>query len=405
MPLSVLYIHHNGDFSGAQRSFLEMLNAFPINAVKPHVVIQKGKFAEFLKKEGVPVIETRGIAKFDNTQYGYYRGLRWVILAREIVSIPFTFIAMARARLKWKDIQIVHVNEVTALLPIILAKVLFKKPVVVHVRSVQQTKKAHLRIRLIKFVLTHFANKVIAIDETVKNSLPPGLDVQVVHNGFAIDSVKKYSGSIKDDLVKLPNRRLKVGMVGSLLQLKGVYDFIEAAKLCVDKNMDVDFIIVGDNPRNLGGISGALLKKLGFAHDVKSDVEQFIQTKGLVSHIHLIGFALNIEEIYKHIDVLCFPSHLNAVGRPVFEAAFLKVPSIVAITNPLADTMIDGKTGICIEPKNPAALAEAIEYFYSRPEEVTRMGEIAYELAWKYFDIKKNALEVLDMYGELKSGK
>lgn len=405
MPLSVLYIHHNGDFSGAQRSFLEMLNAFPINAVKPHVVIQKGKFAEFLKKEGVPVIATRGIAKFDNTQYGYYRGLRWLILAREIVSIPFTFIAMARARLKWKDIQIVHVNEVTALLPIILAKVLFKKPVVVHVRSVQQTKKAHFRIRLVKFALTHFANKIIAIDETVKNSLPSGLDVQVVHNGFAIDSVKKYSGSIKDDLVKLPNRRLKVGMVGSLLQLKGVYDFIEAAKLCVDKNMDIDFIIVGDNPRNLGGISGALLKKLGFANDVKSDVEQFVQQKGLASHVHLIGFALNIEEIYKHIDVLCFPSHLNAVGRPVFEAAFLKVPSIVAITNPLADTMIDGKTGICIEPKNPPALAEAIEYFYSRPDEITRMGEIAYELAWKYFDIKKNALEVLDMYGELKGGK
>lgn len=33
------------------------------------------------------------------------------------------------------------------------------------------------------------------------------------------------------------------------------------------------------------------------------------------------------------------------------------------------------------------------------------MGAIAYELAWKYFDIKKNALEVLDMYGELKGGK
>jgi len=404
MQLSVLYIHHNGDFSGAQRSFLEMMNAFPINAVKPHVVIQKGRFAEFMKTMGVPVIEARGIAKFDNTQYGYYRGLRWLILAREIVSIPFTLIAMARARHKWKDIQIVHVNEVTALLPIILAKVFFQKPVVVHVRSVQQTRKAHLRIRLIKFVLMHFANKVIAIDETVKTSLPPGLDVQVVHNGFSIDTVKKHSGSIEDDLAKLPRRKLKVGMVGSLLQLKGVYDFIEAAKLCVDKNMDIDFIIVGDNPRKLDGITGALLKKLGFANDVKSDVEQFIQQKGLEAHVHLIGFSLNIEEIYKHLDVLCFPSHLNAVGRPVFEAAFLKVPSIVAITNPLADTMIDGQTGICIDPKNPSALAAAIEYFYSRPEEIIRMGEIANELAWKYFDIKKNALEVLNMYCELKGG-
>lgn len=405
MQFPVLYIHPYGDFGGAQRSFLEMLNAFPIGSVKPYVVTQKGTFAVFLSKEGIPVIEAEGIAKFDNTQYGYYRGLRWVLLAREFVFSVFTLVAMVRARFKWRNIQIVHVNEVTALLPIILAKILFNKPVIVHVRSLQQTNKAHFRIRLIQFVLMHFADKVIAIDETVKNSLPSGLDVQVVHNGFSIDPVKKCSGSIKDDLAKLPNRRLKIGMVGSLLQLKGVYDFIEAAKLCVDKNMDVDFIIVGDNPRNLGGIKGALFKILGFANDVKLDVERFIQQKRLGAHVHLIGFTLNIEEVYKYIDVLCFPSHLNAVGRPVFEAAFSKVPSIVAITNPLADTIIDGKTGICIKPKNPLALAEAIEYFYAKPEEILRMGEMAYELAWEHFDIKKNALKVLGLYGELKGGK
>lgn len=101
--------------------------------------------------------------------------------------------------------------------------------------------------------------------------------------------------------------------------------------------------------------------------------------------------------------MLCFPSHLNAAGRPVFEAAFFKVPSIVAMQNPRADTMIDGETGICIAPKDAQALARAIEYFYARPEEVRRMGEAAYRLALRDFDTKKNACRMLAIYQQCRS--
>jgi glycosyltransferase involved in cell wall biosynthesis len=118
----------------------------------------------------------------------------------------------------------------------------------------------------------------------------------------------------------------------------------------------------------------------------------------MVDHVHLIDFTSNIHKIYEAIDILCFPSHLNAVGRPVLEAALFKVPSIVAITNPIDDTIIDNETGICIKPKDPKGLADAIEYFYSRPEEITRMGELAYKLALKNFDIKKNAKKILEIY-------
>ena len=50
-------------------------------------------------------------------------------------------------------------------------------------------------------------------------------------------------------------------------------------------------------------------------------------------------------------------------------------------------------------PSTQKQLANAIEYLHSRPEEVKRMGELAHELAMKNFDIKKNALKVLEIYG------
>jgi glycosyltransferase involved in cell wall biosynthesis len=82
----------------------------------------------------------------------------------------------------------------------------------------------------------------------------------------------------------------------------------------------------------------------------------------------------------------------------VFEAAFWRVPSIVAVSNPQPDTMIDGQTGLCIEPGNPAALADGIARFCLTPGEVARMGNAAYELALRNFDGRRNAALVLDIY-------
>ena len=60
------------------------------------------------------------------------------------------------------------------------------------------------------------------------------------------------------------------------------------------------------------------------------------------------------------MDVLCFPSHYDAPGRPIFEAAFFGVPSIVAVRNPRPDTLVDGETGLAIRPHDADELAEAI---------------------------------------------
>jgi glycosyltransferase involved in cell wall biosynthesis len=82
----------------------------------------------------------------------------------------------------------------------------------------------------------------------------------------------------------------------------------------------------------------------------------------------------------------------------VFEAAFWKVPSIVAVRDPQPDTMVHRETGLCIEPGDPSAIAEAIAYFSRNPLEVARMGEAARRLALENFDSRKNAARVLEIY-------
>lgn len=403
-PISILYIHPCGTFGGASRSLLEVINSFPADTIIPHIITPRGNVVDYFHKVGCQVITTLGIAQFDNTRFGHYRGWRWLVLLRELTFSFFTVSAMFKARKRWKGINLVHVNELTLLLPIVVAKFVFNKSIVVQVRSVQAAGQTPRRTKIMTALLKRFADAVIPIDETVRRSLAPDLPVHVVHNGFTIGQYLKSdikSDEVLQRLQKLSRETIKIGMVGNLLRMKGVYEFVEAARICRNKQLQVDFIIVGGETRKLKGIKGWLLQKLGFAHNVKADILEYCHRYGLEKIVHLVGFTSAIREFYEKIDIVCFPSHLEAVGRPVFEAAFSKVPSIIAITNPLEDTVVAGETALCFEPGNAEALAEAIEYFCLNPQEMRRMGEKAYALAIKNFDVRKNARTILEIYQKL----
>ena len=98
------------------------------------------------------------------------------------------------------------------------------------------------------------------------------------------------------------------------------------------------------------------------------------------------------------MDVLCFPSHLDAPGRPVFEAAFFSVPSIVAVRKPRADTLVNGVTGIAVTPRDAVALADAIERLARNPSEARRLGGAARAMAERTFDVRSNAAQLLEVY-------
>jgi glycosyltransferase involved in cell wall biosynthesis len=98
------------------------------------------------------------------------------------------------------------------------------------------------------------------------------------------------------------------------------------------------------------------------------------------------------------MDVLCFPSHYDAPGRPIFEAAFFGVPSIVAVRKPRADTLVDGVTGIAFAPGDAVALADAIERLARDRGLAARMGQAAREMAERTFDVTANASALLAVY-------
>lgn len=390
--MRVLYLHPAAAFGGASKSLIELFACLRREGVNGTVLAPRGPACKAFKEAGMDVRPVRGLSQFDNTRYGHYRRLRWIILLRELLLLPFSVAAVMR--LRGERFDLLHVNEIT-LMPLgLFAKWFLGVPMVVHVRSLQRSPGSGLRTRLINRLLAKHTDAVVAIDHTVRKTLEPGLKVYIVHNGLVIDnpllrSERKFQTEVR------------IGFLGVLIALKGVYELIEAMRILKARGVPVHCLIAGENARQLAGIKAWILGKMGFASDVRAELDSLIFQYGLQSHVSMLGFVGDVRTLYPQLDVLCFPSHLNAAGRPVFEAAFYSIPSVVAVDNPVPDAIIHDVTGLAIPRPDPALLADALQRLAEDEGFRQRLGRQARVWAEQNFAIDTNAKLMWEIYQSL----
>jgi glycosyltransferase involved in cell wall biosynthesis len=399
--MRVLYLDSDGPLGGASRSLFEVVRPLSAAEVDPYFVAVRGTALGFYSQIARDMVVTRGLTKFDNTRYSYYRGVRWLILLREIAYLPFTIVALLRARMRWKAVDVIHINEVLCIIPGLIAHWLFAVPLVVHVRSPARMDERSVRCRWLTRLLRKYAAAIIAINETTRATLPASLDVDVIQNSFTPAKSGQPDHAMQAKLDALRPASLKIGFVGNLHHSKGLFDLLEAAKLVRAAGRDVEYVIVGGVTIVDRGLKARILAAAGLAQNVQEELGIRVREEGVADIFHLLGPTIDIQRVYERIDVITFPSHYDAPGRPVFEAAFFSVPSIVAVENPLPDTLVHGETGLAIPGRNPKKLAEAIMHFADHPDDVRRMGDNARELAERNFNPDTNAKKLLAIYARV----
>lgn len=400
--MRVLYIDGVGAFGGASRSLFEMLRAGRRDKFQRLFLVQRGTTGGYYRQVADDLISARGITRFDNTQFSYYRGVRWLILLRELFYVPFTVVALLRARLKWRRVDVVHANEVLEIFPAIAASLLFRAPLVIHVRSPQRHDWSSLRTRLLHAALRRFAARIVAIDEGVRATLPPDLDVVVIHNSFAPQPAEHPDIALRSALERFSaTGALKVGFVGNLHASKGVDCLVDAAEIFARSGRSCEFLLVGGHTARANGLAWRLLDMAGLAQNRGDAIAQRIASSPARDHIHLLGATADIDALYRAIDVIIFPSHFDAPGRPVFEAALYGVPSVVAVRKPYSDTLVDGVTGMAISAPQGALLAAALEKLDDDRPLMKRMGEAARLLGQAHFMPDTNAAKMEAVYEDI----
>lgn len=123
-----------------------------------------------------------------------------------------------------------------------------------------------------------------------------------------------------------------------------------------------DFLVKA-MPRICREVPNARLIMVGRG-EMKYKLQQLAAELGVAEKIEFIGFVPNeqLPEVMRSFDVIAHPSIYpsESFGVVVVEASACGVPVVATMVGGVPEVCIDGKTGILVEPKNSAALAEAV---------------------------------------------
>ncbi len=397
--MKVLFFQHVGILGGSGRSLyetiLEIKNQSKFSII---VVCPPGKLSDMLVSLDIQVLNVRGLSNFDNNKYSFYRGLRWLILLREFALIIPTLLIFLKLKKNFKHFDIIHVNEITMPLVGCFARVFYPKSKrICHARAVQRNIE-NFRSILLGKVNRWAYNLVICIDKTVSNSFSYKIERCIIHNGLRIPTDISTSPQNSD--------LFRIGMVGSLNKSKGSFSLLLAAKelLAEQHPKKLEFYFYGGRPRIKSSVVNRVLKILKLKEDMYLEAVKFIESYNLERHIKLLPFEEDLGKIYKNLDLLCFPSLLNAPGRPIFEAGVYGKPSIVSLEYPEDETFIPGVTGELVEPDNPKDLTDCIRSYILQNEKYLDQSKSCVKFYKKNFDIKKSVRSIVGVYQSVMMG-
>lgn len=179
------------------------------------------------------------------------------------------------------------------------------------------------------------------------------------------------------------NGKINFLFIGRLLKEKGIFDFIEAAKIVKQQYPKAKFTVLGnidaDNP-------GALHSE---------QVQELVAT-GLIDYP---GQVPNVVDWITNSDVFVLPSYREGVPRSTQEAMAVGRAIITTDVPGCRETVVDGINGFLVPKWNPQALAEKMIYFIENPEQIQVMGEQSYKIAQEKFDAHKVNERLLKILG------
>lgn len=208
------------------------------------------------------------------------------------------------------------------------------------------------------YAYTWLAHRVIAVSQHVHRQLldggAPPEAVATIHSPIVLPE-SDGRGSVRQEL-GLPDDALVVGCVAVMRAEKGHADLIDAFQRVLASFPQAHLVLAGDGM--------PVLERL----------KAQVQAMGLASRVHFLGRRQDIGNVLQAFDVFALPTHREAFGTAFVEAAAMGVPVIGTDVGGVPETMQAGVTGLLVPPRDPAALAAALESLLADPARRCRMG-------------------------------
>jgi glycosyltransferase involved in cell wall biosynthesis len=136
---------------------------------------------------------------------------------------------------------------------------------------------------------------------------------------------------------------------------------------------------------------------------LRAELEEQARRLGLQARFH--GFVDRPEERIGALDLFVLPTRADNLPIAVLEAMASAVPVIATHVGGLPELVVDGQTGLLVEPDDPASLAHALTTLLLDPERRAALGRAGALRVRERFDSEQIAAQMVALYRELRAGE
>jgi glycosyltransferase involved in cell wall biosynthesis len=286
--------------------------------------------------------------------------------------------------LKAEKVDCVHTNSLKSALYGAIAAKIAGVPLIWHIRD--HIGAPYLKpivakgIRLLSRLLP---NGVIANSHSTLNALelPRSKKTLVVYSAFA--------KAIGNGIGKRDQKDFNVLLVGRLAHWKGQHIVLEAAKSFKNEPR-VKFWLAGD------ALFGEEAYKQELLQKIKNDE---LTNVSMLGHVDDIQSLMNTADLLIHTSVTPEP-----FGQVIVEGMAAGLPVIASNEGGPVEIVVQGETGLLIEPGDAAILAHSIKWMLDHPEERRRMADNGMKRVKEHFVIENTVKDIVDYYKGLLAG-
>jgi glycosyltransferase involved in cell wall biosynthesis len=173
-------------------------------------------------------------------------------------------------------------------------------------------------------------------------------------------------------------------MVARLLRDKGVYEFVEAARLVRKHFPEVQFQLLGGPDKHNPTVVP------------QADLEGW-QSEGVINCLEEVP---DVRPIMAKADVVVLPSYYEGIPRTLLEGAAMGKPLITTNVVGCREVVDEKINGFLVPIKDAGALAQAMMRMIKNPEMLKRMGMAGREKIKREFDEHIVIEKVLKVYAQ-----
>jgi colanic acid/amylovoran biosynthesis glycosyltransferase len=200
-----------------------------------------------------------------------------------------------------------------------------------------------------------------------------------------------HCGISPDDFVpathKATNQRPLIFSIAQFVERKGFPILLKACKILAERGHDFQCLIAGDGPQR------SLLEQLVTEYQIQDKV----QLIGVVFQEQLVDY-LNKADIFVLPCLTTSDGDRDGIPVVLMEAMAMEIPTISTYVSGIPELIEDGQSGLLVEEKDSAALADAMQRLLKDDELGQRLGKNGRHKVIQEFNIHENVAQLVTLF-------